>query len=150
MIAVDTNILVYAHRRDSDWHDPAVACVQQLAAGALSWLVPWPCIHEFLAITTHPRIYAPASTLDAALRQVDYWLESPSLVVAGEADDHWRALRALAKQSRIAGPVFHDARVAAICQTHGVDVLWSADRDFSRFPNLRVSNPLVKAGENGD
>lgn len=150
MIAVDTNILVYAHRRDSDWHEPAAACVQRLAGGSLNWLVPWPCVHEFLAIATHPRIYSPATTLDAALRQVDYWLESPSLVVAGESDDHWGVLRDLAKQSRIAGPVFHDARVAAICHTHGVDVLWSADRDFSRFPALRVSNPLVDSNNDGD
>jgi len=33
MIAVDTNILVYAHRRDSEWHEPAFRCLASLAEG---------------------------------------------------------------------------------------------------------------------
>ena len=63
MIAIDTNLLVYAHRRDSGWHERAAAAVQELAEGRASWAVPWPCVHEFLAIVTHPRIYAPPSTI---------------------------------------------------------------------------------------
>lgn len=145
MIAVDTNILVYAHRRDSAWHKPAEACLRKLAEGAASWLLPWPCAHEFLAIVTHPRIYNPPSTLAAALQQVDYWIASPSLVLAGESPKHWPTLRDLATRARLAGPVFHDARVAAICLDHEVDALWSADRDFSRFTALKVHNPLASA-----
>ena len=47
---------------------------------------------------------------------------------------------------RVAGPRVHDARIAAICRYHGVDELWSADRDFGRFPDLNVVNPLPPAG----
>jgi hypothetical protein len=43
----------------------------------------------------------------------------------------------------LAGPVVHDARIAALCRVHGVSELWSADRDFSRFPELAVRNPLL-------
>jgi predicted nucleic acid-binding protein len=39
----------------------------------------------------------------------------------------------------------HDARIAALCLQHGVRELWSADRDFNRFPALRTRNPLVAA-----
>ena len=70
MIAVDTNILVYAHRRDSRWHDRARDAVTGLAEGNRSWAILWPCVHEFLAIATHPRIYDPPSTPDEALRQL--------------------------------------------------------------------------------
>ncbi|NNK63615.1 MAG: VapC toxin family PIN domain ribonuclease, partial [Gemmatimonadetes bacterium] len=45
--------------------------------------------------------------------------------------------------SRVAGPRIHDARVAALCDYHGVRELWSADRDFTRFPDLRTRNPLA-------
>lgn len=143
MIAVDTNILVYAHRGDSPHHDAAADCVRSLAEGRAAWAIPWPCIHEFFAIATNPRIYVPPSTFAAAVAQIDAWLQSPSHVALAESDRHWTELRALITAGLITGTRVHDARVAAICMQHGVRELWSADRDFSRFPNLRTVNPLV-------
>jgi predicted nucleic acid-binding protein len=63
VIAVDTNLLVYAHREDSPWHRRANEVVTRLAQGRGAWAIPWPCLHEFLAIVTHPRIYDPPSRL---------------------------------------------------------------------------------------
>jgi predicted nucleic acid-binding protein len=100
-------------------------------------------VHEFVAITTHPRIYRPPTSLERAVDQVDAWLESPSLVLLGEADGHWAALRALLLGGKVLGPQVHDARVAATCIAHGVRELWTADRDFSRFVGLKAINPLV-------
>lgn len=145
MIAVDTNILVYSHREDSAFHGVAFGCVAALAEGLASWAIPWPCLHEFLAIVTHPRIYAPPTPLELALDQVEAWLESPTLVTLSETPTHWATLRALLTASRVAGPQVHDARVAALCQQHGVRELWSADRDFGRFGGIAVVNPLTGA-----
>lgn len=143
MIAVDTNLLVYAHREDSQWHDAAYARIAELAEGQAPWAIPWPCIHEFLAIVTHPRIYDPPTPLEIAVSQVDAWLESPSLLLLSETGDYWQQLRSLLRTGRICGPQVHDTRVAALCKHHGVTELWTADRDFSRFPDLKVRNPLV-------
>ena len=143
MIAVDTNILVYAHREDSPWHALASAKVAALAEGPGPWAIPWPCLHEFIAVVTHPRIYQPPTPLEGALDQVEAWLESPSLVLLSEGEGYWALLREMTKASRIAGPAIHDARVAALCLHHGVRELWTADRDFGRFPKLTVRNPLV-------
>lgn len=143
MIAVDTNILVYAHRRDSQWHSAAYACVERVAESAAAWMIPWPCVHEFLAIVTHPRIYKPPTALAAALAQVDAWLKSPSLMLGGESSDHWLTLRKLIESARIAGGAVHDAKVAAICIDHEVAELWTADRDYSRFVGLKMVNPLL-------
>lgn len=143
MIAVDTNLLVYAHREDSTWHDAAYARIAELAEGRAPWAVPWPCVHEFIAIVTHPKIYAPPTPPAAAIDQVDAWLESPSLTLLAESDGYWPTLRSLVQDGRIAGPLVHDARVAALCLLHGVRELWSADRDFGRFSGLAVHNPLV-------
>ncbi|HUB15219.1 MAG TPA: TA system VapC family ribonuclease toxin [Acetobacteraceae bacterium] len=145
MIAVDTNILVYAHREDSPFHKPAYDCLVSLAEGAASWAIPWPCLHEFLAVATHPKIYAPPTPLPQALEQVDAWIESPSLSLLAETPQHWSILRAMLSAGRIVGPLTHDARVAALCRQHGVSALWSADRDFGRFPDLTVVNPLIGA-----
>ena len=144
MIAVDANILVYAHREDSPFHAAASKRVASLAEGRAPWAIPWPCLHEFLAIVTHPRIYAPPTPVTQALDQADAWLESPTLVLLAEAPTYWSSLRPLLEAGRIAGPVVHDARIAALCVQHGVRELWSADRDFSRFSGLKVVNPLLK------
>jgi toxin-antitoxin system PIN domain toxin len=144
LIAVDSNILVYAHREDSPFHAPASQRMSALAEGAATWGIPWPCLHEFYSIVTHPRIYAPPTPLTRALEQIDAWLASPTLALLTESPTHWTALRALLANGRIAGPQVHDARVFAICRQHGVATLWSADRDFSRFGGLNVENPLVE------
>jgi uncharacterized protein len=144
LIAIDTNILVYAHREDSEWHQPAFSCVEDLAQEKGAWAIPWPCLHEFLAIVTHPRIYDPPTPLPAALAQVDAWLEAPGLVLLSESGEYWPELKGSLKSGQVTGGRVHDARVAALCRLHGVRELWSADRDFSRFPSLVVRNPLVK------
>jgi toxin-antitoxin system PIN domain toxin len=143
LIAVDSNILIYAHRRDSPHHRAAADRLKRLAEGRAAWALPWPCLHEFFSIVTHPRIYTPASTVEEALGQIETWRGSPSLVLIAETERHWPELRALVAAGRITGPRIHDARIAALCQQHGVRELWSADRDFSRFPGFRAVNPLV-------
>ena len=70
MIAVDTNILVYAHREDSPFHELASRRVAELAESPATWAIPWPCLHEFLAIVTHRRIYAPPTPLSRAVNQL--------------------------------------------------------------------------------
>lgn len=143
MIAVDTNLLVYAHREDSTWHDVARKLISEIAEGRSAWAIPWPCLHEFLAIVSHPKIYNPPTPMALALAQVDAWLEAPGLNVLAEIGDYWTELKSSIVNGRIAGPRVHDARIAALCNLHGVSELWTADRDFSRFPSLKVRNPLI-------
>jgi toxin-antitoxin system PIN domain toxin len=143
MIALDTNILVYAHREDSPWHAVAKSRIVDLAEGPSSWAVPWPCLHEFLAIVTHPRIFRTPTPVAVALDAVGALLEAPRLVLLSETAGYWDELRSLVEKGLLAGSVVHDARIAALCRLHGVSELWSADRDFSRFPDLTVRNPLV-------
>ena len=143
MIAVDTNILVAAHRRDSEFHLPARAALTSLSETGQRWAIPWPCVHEFFGVVTHPRIFNPPTTIDNALNQLDAWFESPAVVLLSEDVGYWPAVRELVRSGRIVGPRVHDARIAALCLRHGITDLWSADRDFGRFPALRVRNPLV-------
>ena len=143
MIAVDTNLLVYAHREDSKWHAEAKRALTDLAESGAEWALPWPCVHEFLGIVTHPRIFWPPTPLDQALVAVDAWLGVPRVVILGESLEYWQILRPLLVTSKVVGPKIHDARIAALCRDHAVDTLWSADRDFGRFSGLVVVNPLI-------
>ncbi len=143
MIAVDTNLLVYAHREDSEWHEAALKVMKGLAQGAASWAIPWPCVHEFLAIVTHPKIYRPPTPMPISLKAVRAWMGSPTLRLLGESPDHLDRLETLALAAKAVGPMVHDARIAALCLSHGVRQFWSADRDFSHFPLLKLKNPLI-------
>ena len=147
MIAVDTNVLVHAHRADSPFHVPAAATIRRLAESRAGWGLPWPCLHEFYAKVTHPRLFSPPSTVQQALQQIEAWLASPSVSLLGEAIDHWFRLRDLLTVAQVQGPMVHDARIAAICLSHGVDEFLTADRDFGRFPALRTRNPLVQRAD---
>jgi toxin-antitoxin system PIN domain toxin len=143
VIAVDTTLLVFAHRRDSGWHSAAATQIRELAEGDEKWAVPWLCFYEFLAVVTHPEIYEPPTELSQALAQVSAWLESPSLVLLAEGPGYEDRLLKVLRESRVVGFKIHDARIAALCLYHGIDELWSADRDFTRFSTLTVRNPLT-------
>jgi toxin-antitoxin system PIN domain toxin len=143
MIAVDTNILVAFQRLEYPTHARAVEVVTQLAEGRAPWALPTPCLHEFLAVVTHPRIFKTPTPLHHALAAVSALLESPRVRVLSEGSTHWETLSRLLTAGKIAGPAVHDARIAAICLAHGVSELWTADRDFSRFPELTARNPLI-------
>ena len=59
MIAIDTNILLYAHRSDSPVHAAASTRIAELIESGRQWAIPWPCLYEFYSISTHPRVYDP-------------------------------------------------------------------------------------------
>lgn len=143
LIALDTNLLIYAHRADADWHLEAARRVRELADGPGAWGLPWSCLHEFVGVVTHPRVFSPPSPVEKALETIDALLESPTLVLLHETPGYWPILRRLVGDGRAIGPRVHDARVAAVCLANGVSELWTSDRDFGRFPELRTRNPLV-------
>lgn len=101
MIAVDTNLLVYAHREDSPWHETAYRCIKQLAEAPAPWAIPWPCMHEFLSVVTHPRIYSPPTHIREALDQVAAWQEAPALVLLSESNGYWEHLQALLRSGQL-------------------------------------------------
>jgi uncharacterized protein len=143
VIAVDSNLLIYAHRYGNDWNESAFELLRELSESGRRWAIPYPCIHEFLRNVTDPRIYDDPTPLDAALRQVTFWSEVPGLRFLSEGGRHLEWLADISLAGRIRGAMVHDARIAAICLDHGVSELWTSDRDFGRFPSLKTRNPLV-------
>jgi toxin-antitoxin system PIN domain toxin len=144
VLAIDANVLVYAHRREVAEHDRAGDVIRQLAEGPETWAIPWPCIYEFFSVVTNVKIWkSAASTPSQAWAQLDAWQASPALRLIGELDGFFPVLEDFLTRPRVRGPVVHDARVAAICVSHGVEALLSRDRDFSLFPELCVTNPFA-------
>lgn len=143
MIAIDTNLLVYAHRPDMPLHEAALALLRGLPGRGGLFGLPWPCLHEFLAVVTNPRIFRDPTPDPVALATVRALADSESIRLLGEGAGYLDHLAEQVTRGGVRGGMVHDARVAAICRCHGIRELWSADRDFSRFPDLRVVNPLI-------
>jgi len=99
-----------------------------------------------IAFDTNMLVYAHRPDLPAHARafdQMDHWLLSPRAIILHESPTHLQTLRSLVMNCRVTGGALHDARIVALCLDHGVSELLTADRDFSRFPTLRVRNPLL-------
>lgn len=140
MIVLDVNILLYAYGTASPQHEKARACIEELFSGAEPVGLPWQTIAAFLRIGTNPRL-GGARPIAKAVQEVEEWLDQPSVQVLAPGDDHWQVLRRMVVEGQASGPLVSDAEIAALTIEYG-GVLYTADRDFSRFLGLRWKNPL--------
>lgn len=138
MIAIDTNILVYAHRDSFPLHAIAARRLRELAEGPVPWALPIFCIGEFCRVVTHSRVLSPPSSMDTALLAIERLLAAPStrLLLPGETFVHH--FETCVRQAGATGNLVFDAQIAAVCREHGVNRLLTADRDFARFAELEV------------
>ena len=146
MIAIDTNILVYARRAEAPHHVAAKALLTGLAEGTRPWALFWPCVYEFLRVVTHPRVFDPPTALGDAVDDIASLLASPSVVSVGEGPSHLSHLERMLDDDGLCGNLVHDAHIAALAVEHGVSEFLTADRDFTRFTKVRCRNPFARPG----
>ena len=142
MRAFDTNVLVFATVASSPQHAMALRVLTDSAESRRPWAIGWPSVYEFLRVVTHPRILHPPMPMEAATHVIRTLCASPSLVLLSETPRHAEVMTELLEASGATGNVVHDAHIAALCLEHGVSELVTADRDFSRFPQLKIHNPF--------
>ena len=142
MIAVDSNLLIYSHRADFDHHQAALQLIGQLCEARVPWALPWACVHEFYRVVTQRGLPFTASTPDQAWAAIHSWVRAPSCQLLSEGSAYLAHLQNLIASCQPTGAMIHDAKIVAVCLSHGVSELWTADRDFSRFPSLSTRNPL--------
>ena len=141
MILPDVNLLLYAYHSAAKEHRQAARWLEESLSERNALGLSWHTILSFLRIITAPRILAQPYELDEAVRIVDSWLSYPNVSVLHPTDRHWRILRDLLPKSRVRGSLIMDAHLAALAIEHGA-TLCTNDRDFARFPGLRVEYPL--------
>lgn len=138
MIAVDTNILIYAHRAEFPEHAAARRLLAGMAEGSELWALPVFCLGEFLRVVTHPAILKPPSDMPAARRSLEALLDSPSVRVLSPGDRFPQLLLQTVADAKATGNLVFDAQIVAVCRENGVETIWSNDRDLLRFPTAKA------------
>ena len=138
MIAVDTNVLIYAHRLETEFHAAATVELVRLAEGTEPWALPVFCLTEFLRVVTHRRVFNPPSTISQAMDFIDGIVAAPTCHVALPGAEFLRHLETTVRRADARGNLMFDAQIAALCREHGIAEILTNDRDFERFDELRV------------
>lgn len=141
MILLDVNLLLYAYHSASKEHAQASAWLEQALTGSDLIGLSWTTILGFLRIATTPRILSTPYELNEAVEIVANWLAHPNMRIVHPTEQHWPILKGLLPKSRVRGSLIMDAHLAALAIEHGA-TLCTNDRDFARFPGLRVAYPL--------
>lgn len=142
MILIDANLLLYAYNTSSAEHERAVEWLEGVLSAPAPVGLCWATISAFLRISTNPRAFVSPMTPAEATAAVDAWMAVPNVVILAPGDHHWTILRQLIREQQVRGPLLTDAHLAALALEHDA-TLCSNDRDFSRFPGLKISNPLT-------
>lgn len=142
MLALDTNILVYASLPESPFYPRALALVRELAAAPSLWALPWPCVYEYLRVITDSRTKPVPMSMDAAWGNMRALFGAPGLCLLAQTPAHEEVLDTVLHGAQLRGSRVHDAHIAALCVEHGVSELVTGDRDFRRFSGLRIRDPF--------
>ncbi len=141
MILFDVNILVYAYRQDSEFHDKARLWLESVLDGEEACAVSDLVLSGFLRVCTHPKIFNPPAPLESAIGFVEAIRNHSNVSVLTPGPRHWSAFLRLSRESSVKGNLVSDAYHAALAVEYGCD--WATtDRDFSRFKGLKWFHPL--------
>ena len=138
MIALDTNILIYAHRGETEIHGAAASRLAALAEGVERWALPVFCVAELLRVVPHYRVFNPPSSIQQAVAFLKDVFAAPNCDVVRPGPEFLEVLVAAARKANACGNRIFDARIAAPCREHGIGTILTDDRDFFRFEPLQV------------
>jgi hypothetical protein len=143
VIAVDTNVLVYAADADSQFHVDCRSWLERQRARPDAWYTTWAIIYEFLRVTTHPRVMRRPWTASAAWEFVKALLASPGLGVLVPTHRHADVAEGVVSElPHLRGNLFHDAHTAILMREHGIGRICTRDTDFNQFPFIEVVDPI--------
>lgn len=137
---VDANVLLYASDRSSPRHDSAARLLAPLSVGPDLVYLFWPVAIAYLRVATHPNVFnrplEPAAPATTSMR----CCAGPTSAAPVRA----RTLTGLPRQRQgdvVRGNLVPDSHIAALMRVHGVSTIWTADRDFRRFPGITARDP---------
>jgi toxin-antitoxin system PIN domain toxin len=143
VLAVDTNVFVYAADADSQFHEPCRDWLEGQRVRPDAWYTTWGILYEFLRVTTHPRVMRRPWSATAAWEFVKALHASPGFGILVPTQRHSDvAGEVISELPDLAGNLLHDAHTAILMREHGVGRICTRDTDFNRFPFLDIIDPL--------
>jgi len=144
VLAVDTNVLVYAADTNSPYHAACHQWLQRQRTRPDAWFTTWPILYEFLRVTTHPRVMRRPWSASLAWDFVLTLLASPGFDVLVATHRHAAvATEVISELPHLAGNIIHDAHTAILLREHGIARICTRDTDFNRFGFLEVVDPIL-------
>jgi predicted nucleic acid-binding protein len=140
--AVDTNLLIYAHRAGCAEHAAARKAIELVAGSYEGWCIPLPCTFEFWSVVTHPSCEGGPSTPKAALDFIDSLVSTGGAQVLQPGANFMRRCLRIAAEMSVSGPRVFDLQIGLLALEAGVTELWTHDAAFIALPGLKVSDPL--------
>jgi predicted nucleic acid-binding protein len=141
MIALDTNILVYAHRAGVPEHRAAKRSIEEAVESAGGWCIPFPCVVEYWAVVTHPTSTGRPSRPREARQFVNNLVAAGAKILYSRTGATERFFE-LAVRLGVQGARVFDLQIGLLCQDAGGRDIWSHDRNFIAVPGLVVKDPL--------
>ena len=141
MILADVNVLVYAHREDTPRHAAYRKWLEDLINGDQAYGVSDLVLSRFLRVVTHPRIFTPPSQLADGVAFAQLLRRQPNAVPIAPGPRHWEIFASLCQAVGAKGNLVPDAYLAALAIESGSEWV-TTDRDYSRFPGLKLRHPL--------
>lgn len=143
MLVVDTNVLLYAADKDSEFHAACRSYLEKMRERAAPTYLSWNVCYEFIRVCTHPRVYRSPWTSSRAWGFISALLQGPGFGVLTATDRHSEVLReTLGELPDLRGNLIHDLHTAVLMREHGISQICTRDTDFHRFPFVRVVDPL--------
>jgi hypothetical protein len=142
VIVFDANLLLYAYNSAAPNHTRARLCVEDAFSGTEAVGLPWQTVSAFLRIITNRQLAGDRLSMEEAAAVVEEWAATPVIHLLAPGDRHWAFFRRMLLEGQASGPLTTDAELAAVTMEYG-GVLYTTDRDFTRFPGLKWVNPLA-------
>jgi len=144
MVAIDTNVLLYAADRDSEFYQACKERIDECRQGSSPWFLSWPICYEFMRVITHPTIPRKPWTLTSAWRFLEHLIDCPGANFLSATPRHEAVLAEVINEvPNLRGNILHDAHTAVLMREHGIKQIYTRDSDFHRFPFLTVLDPVT-------
>ncbi len=143
MLVIDTNILVYAANKNSEFHHACRRRIEDCRARSSPWYLSWSICYEFLRVSTHPNILPNPWSAAHAWSFLEAILAAPSAGLLLPTSRHADVLReVIAETPHLRGNIFHDVHTVVLMREHGIREIYTLDTDFSQFRLVTVIDPL--------
>lgn len=140
MLIPDVNLLVHASIRQSASYRESRTWWQGILQGSQPVGLCAPVVFGYIRLSTNPRIFAGALSIEQAFADLENWLESPTTQWLEPDSLHLGRVKALLMEVGTGGNLVTDAQIAAYGQQYNATIC-SADSDFRRF-RVKWLNPL--------